>query len=441
MVHQVQPSHCSCSYCVNTKREISVDSRNSPDLSTVDRVWKSVIRHFSLDTASNVLSKTKSLLLQLALDSTFPPFSPFSCRLLLDLYQILGVNAFIDDAETVWNSQSPRCCALMTFLVSHSALLDTNSALTVLNEMCLTSEWTDSMQSLLLHALYLRLSVPHSSLSALSRTRLQNIALALSTHFQSHSHTHSPALLHAVGWLLLREIPSLPLCCRQWRLHLCSHCSRGKTACWLCETELKDCRIWETGETGETGETNVGCEWKPPDSVHRCRCGLQHPFVRHECLCENGDFPVSFDYSISSSSEEGNDDDDEADLEFEIKRIRLEKEESRKRKAVLGFDVWCLVLEYLPATDLVETACASRFLADAMQTNGVWKERYLKLFKNYRCNHGEKYKHCYYSLTKNRLKSLMNRKKREVICQVCGCFRRFASIEEYEKHLEERHSQ
>lgn len=438
-LHRLQPAPCSCSHCVNKKREIAVDSRNCPDFDTLDRVWKSVIRHFSLDASSSVLSKTKSLLLQLALDSTFPPFSPFACRLLLDLYQILGVNAFIDDAESLWNSTNPRCCALMTCLVSHSTLLDTNSALTVLNEMCLTSEWTESMQSLLLHALYLRLSAPHTPLSPRTLARLQSIALTLSTHLQSsntshththtHTHTHFPALIHAVGWLLIREIPSLPLCCRQWRLHLCPHCSRGKTTCWLCETELED---WGNGET------NGGCAWKPPDSVHRCRCGCQHPFARHACLCENGDFPVSFDYSISSSSED--EDDDDADLMFEIKRIRLENEENRKRRAVLGFDVWCSVLEFVSGRDLVEAACASRFLADAMKTNGVWRERYLRLFKHYRCGHGEKYVHCYYHLTERRVKSLMKRKKNEVICQVCGCVRRFASVEEYEKHLQEKHS-
>lgn len=450
-IHQLQSSPCSCSHCINKKRELSVDSRNCPDFNILDRVWKSVIRHFSLDTASPVLSKTKSLLLQLALDSTFPPFSPFACRLLLDLYQILGVNAFIDDAESLWNSTNPRCCALMTCLVSHSTLLDTNSALTVLNEMCLTSEWTESMQSLLLHTLYLRLSAPHTPLSPRTLARLQSIALTLSTHLQnnsldSHSHTHFPALLHAVGWLLLREIPSLPLCCKQWRLHLCSYCSRGKTTCWLCETELVDWRNGETGDTGDMKETKEikeikgGCEWKPPDSVHRCRCGLQHPFVRHSCLCENGDFPVSFDYSISSSSEAEGDDDDDADLMFEIKRIRLENEENRKRRAVLGFDVWCSVLEFVSGRDLVEAACSSRFLADAMKTNGVWRERYLGLFKHYRCGHGEKYVHCYYHLTQRRVKSLMNRKKNEVVCQVCGCVRRFASVEEYEKHLQEKHS-
>ena len=477
-IHRVQSAPCSCSHCVNKKREMAMDSRNCPDFDTLDRVWKSVIRHFSLDASNPVLSKTKSLLLQLALDSTFPPFSPFACRLLLDLYQILGINAFIDDAESLWNSTNPRCCALMTCLVSHSTLLDTNSALTVLNEMCLTSEWTESMQSLLLHALYLRLSAPHTPLSPRTLARLQSIALILSTHLQnntttsnnsnsnsnnsnnnnnnssnnssnsnsttttttttnnnnnnnSHSHTHFPALIHAVGWLLIREIPSLPLCCRQWRLHLCPHCSRGKTTCWLCETELVD---WGNGET------DGGCAWKPPDSVHRCRCGSQHPFERHACLCENGDFPVSFDYSISSSSEDEEADDDDADLMFEIKRIHLENEENRKRRAILGFDVWCSVLEFVSGRDLVEAACASRFLADAMKTNGVWRERYLRLFKHYRCGHGEKYVHCYYHLTERRVKSLLKRKKNEVICQVCGCVRRFTSVEEYEKHLQEKHS-
>lgn len=433
-VHRVQPSPCSCSHCINKKREVSVEFRTCPDLGAVDRVWKSVIRHFSLDAASPVLSKTKSLLLQLALDASLPAFSPFTCRLLLDLYQILGVNTFIDDAESLWNSGSARCCALMTCLVSHSSLLDTSSALTVLDEMCLTSEWTAPLQSLLLHALYLRLSAPHAPLSARALARLQSIALALSSHLSGCAVTHSPALLRAVGWLLLRELPSLPLCCRQWRLHLCSHCSRGNTSCWLCETQLQD---WSSGETGEA---RYGCEWKPPNSVHRCLCGLSHQFVRHACLCENGDFPVSFDYSISSSSEDEAEGDDDADLMFEIKRIRQENEENRKRRAVLGFDVWCSVLEFLPAGDLVEAACASRFLADAMKTNGVWRERYLKLFRNYRCDHGEKYSHCYYRLTQWRVKSLMNRKKNEVICQVCGCVRRFASVEEYEKHLQEKHS-
>lgn len=411
--------HCQCSNCYGKDRYLSSSQRIQRNTDDLFRAWRNAVQQFPPNSSISTIAKMKAIFVSTALSPSVPPLSPFASRVLLDLYNSLGLLAFVDDVETLWDSQSRHCCELLSCVIAHSSLLDVGSVITVLHEMCTTSQWSQSMAQLVLHCLCSRLSKPHNSLSELSKSRLETVVRCL----QPHVEDQPVPVVHCVGWLVLNEIPSLQLCCRTWRLHVCGRCGKGRTACAYCDVLLEAPR-----------ELGGRCGWRPPQSKHCCGCGVEHMDRRKQgCLCEAGDYPMSFDYSISSSS------DDEDDLVFEMKRIKLEVMEEMKHQPLFGYDVWLNVFSFLSLKDFSQMASVNHQFLEISQTDGVWKERFSSLFTHYRCNHRKNYVHNYFRMAKRRIQSLRHLKGREIICQFCGCIRRFDSREEYQKHVMESH--
>ena len=150
------------------------------------------------------------------------------------------------------------------------------------------------------------------------------------------------------------------------------------------------------------------------------------------CYCARGCYVLSYDYSIS----------DDSSSEMEDKRLCLDVESIRRAvdaRKDLSADEWLHVTDYCDLRSLIALSATNSRLRRLCANDWVWKTRYRRLFRHFRCKHSRRYEHRYEPLLKKRLHSLRKLKPGEVICQYCGCAKRFENRESYREHVESRH--
>lgn len=474
---------CSCSACINKDRALSFSQLQCANVSDYLDAWSRAIHCFPIAAQQSILPHLL-LLMERDLAQTSLHPSLFVLELFQFCFSRSGHNCVLDGIELLWNTNpSPSTLALLSALLAHTSSLSTPEILSILVMLWREASPSISLLHLTLHVLWVRLSL-HSADSSIQPS-LEDLLLLLQ-HVPVALWDSLPFLLvHAVGCLLARQCPSLRLCCGRWRVHLCPACLQQlshvaeETLCPVCVANPALVRA--SFVRNPSGVEKVsGCDWVPGEP-HVCPCcgeaceygmcgcvmgggvmgdsgkgdGRKCDGVKgygvmgdgkcdgetsagkrmndtNTCYCARGCYVLSYDYSIS----------DDSSSEMEDKRLCLDVESIRRAvdaRKDLSADEWLHVTDYCDLHSLIVLSATNSRLQQLCANDWVWKTRYRRLFRHFRCKHSRRYEHRYEPLLKKRLHSLRKLKPGEVICQYCGCAKRFENRESYREHVESRH--
>ena len=488
---------CSCSICINKDHVLSFTQLQSTNVLEYLDAWNRAIHCFPISTQQSILPHLLLLMETDLTQANLHP-SLFVLELFQFCFSRAGHNCVLDGIEFLWNtSQSPSTLDLLSALLAHTSSLDTPEILSILVMLWREASPTISLLHLTLHVLWVRfahdLSPTEHSIQSTSHV-LEDL-LGTLQHVPAALWDQLPFLLvHAVGCLLVRHNPSLRLCCGRWRVHLCPGCLQQlarvaeETQCAVCAASPAQLRASFVRHQPVVGKWSC-CDWVPGEP-HTCpfcdeysngkgdehvngKCdehvngkGDEHVDEKGDedvdgkrddhangkqdehsnekkntycsthyqaqtnstCYCARGCYVLSYDYSIS----------DDSSSETEDKRLCLDVESIRRMahtRKQLSADEWLDVMDFCDLRSIFCLSAASRRLQQLSANEWVWKTRYKRLFKHFCCKHLRRYEHNYKKLLKKRLCSVRKLKPGEVLCQYCGCAKRFESREAYRQHV------
>ena len=453
---------CSCSACINKDRVLSFSQLQCANVSDYLDAWSRAIHCFPIAAQQSILPHLL-LLMERDLAQTNLHPSLFVLELFQFCFSRSGHNCVLDGIELLWNTNpSPSTLALLSALLAHTSSLSTPEILSILVMLWREASPSISLLHLTLHVLWVRLSL-HSADSSI-QSSLEDLLLLLQQVPVALWDSLPFLLVHAVGCLLARQCPSLRLCCGRWRVHLCPACLQQlsrvaeETLCPVCVASPALVRA-SFVRNPSCVEKVSGCDWVPGEP-HVCPCcgevceygmcgfgkggGVMgdddersvgnrvNDTTTSTCYCARGCYVLSYDYSIS----------DDSSSEMEDKRLCLDVESIRREvdaRKDLSADEWLHVTDYCDLRSLIALSATNSRLRRLCANDWVWKTRYRRLFRHFRCKHSRRYEHRYEPLLKKRLHSLHKLKPGEVICQYCGCAKRFENRESYREHVESRH--
>lgn len=462
---------CMCSKCVGKPRVLALSRLQHTDVTEYLKAWNHVIRLLPISSQPRVIPRVLLLITDCVIQMSIPP-SLFVVELLQSCFSWSGKNCVLDVVEHSWNtSQSPSVYALLSCLLAHTPSLHHAEVLSILNELWKEGGPTPSLLLLTLHVLWVRLS--QSSLPSDPPELLSLVQTLNSVDVDTWSEL--PFLLvHDVGTLLAHVCPSLSLCCSRWRLHVCPSCLQrvaevgADTQCVMCMTPPsaligsfvlhRECNVkrsacgWRAGEPHCCGacerECAVACESicdsttpsTTPSTMPSTMPSTNHSTQLQACYCATGRFVLSYDYSISDDSSDSSDAFEAKRLCVELKDIEQAIRDREQLMRGLNRDVWRCVADYCAPTDLTQLACVDSAMKSVCEEGWVWRKFYLRLFRAFRCAHNRRFEHDYRLLTRRRVRSMKKLKEGEVICQYCGCAKRFEGAAAYRQHVQSRHS-
>lgn len=442
VVEQTLELPCRCTSCLYLSKEKQLLILQEKDISQYRKVLKMDLHAYpyelSIQLTSSLIDSILSYIFQSTTKDCFPT------EFLMDCFSYVDRNKIIECIETLWNHrQFESSIDCLSILLSHSSLLSFQDVLFILNQMI--SEATPSFAII---RMFSHILITHSS--SLSHTftssqQLQQI-FAWITAVPSETLTILPSYIR---WILSKKYHSFyTFCCSRWCCHLCSSCQNQTN---IILQSFFNCPFCSSNFTSVLTDIpkESSCLWKEGEEKHTCPvchydCCQDHivdnkPYK--SCLCDEGKFPLAYNYELFDSESE-------SEMEFEEKRIHIqtlnELTKQMKEKEYwwnhMNLDVLLNICSFLPISSIVEFGRVNNDMKIVVSNEWLWKCVYLRLFRNYHCQHDKKYKHVYSKLVKRRIASMNRWKKNEILCNYCGCCRRFCDLEAYRQHVVEKHS-
>lgn len=429
---QLVERKCSCSYCLR-KDSVVTSELIPPVLSpSLISVWKNNLRLLPIDSAQNTISQIiDGILAILPEERTEVNLVSILSQLLFECFHIIGRNKVLDVVELLWSARTHTpSIHLLSLILCHCTVLSPSDVLFIVCQIVSEAESSECVVKLILHVL-----LTHST----AWQQVQSDMNTLFTWLQSIPDTIWNEISPVIKWYIAVHYPSQSFCCVRWCVHLCQHCRSVQSIsshlqCPFCSPS--ECSGMQSNCTWKEGESNHCCPYCQMDCCAAIEEGT-NPYT--SCLCSGGRFPLTYNYDLFDSESSDNEFEDKRQCIEHLLQIKEQIIESRLWWNRMNLDVFLRVCQYLPYASLVTLATVNSDMQCIVDNQSIWKQRYWELFQQYRCTHPEGHSHDYKKLVIRRLKSIRRRKKHEIVCQYCGCCKRFSQDEDYSKHVIEIH--
>lgn len=442
VIEQTFEFPCRCTSCLSQSKEKQLFILQEKDTSQYLKVLKMDLHAYPYELSIHLTSSLIDSILSYIFQS--PTKDCFPTKFLMDCFSYVDRDKIMDCIEILWNHrQSESSLYCLSILLAHCSLLSFQDVLFILNQMISETTPSSAIIRLFAHVLITRSSsLSHSFISS---QQLQQVFTWI-TAAPSETLMILPSY---IKWFLSKKYQLFyTFCCSKWCCHLCSSC-QNQTNIILQSFFL--CPFCSSGSASVLTDLTdqSSCLWKEGEERHTC------PVCAHDCcqdqiednnpyktcLCDNGKFPLTYNYDLFDSESEN-------EMEFEEKRIHLQTLLKRTNQMKeekywwnhMNLDVLLNVCSFLPISSIVSLCRVNSDMKTVVSNEWLWKCIYVRLFNNYHCQHDKKYKHVYSKLVKRRIVSMRRWKKNEILCNYCGCCRRFCDLETYKQHVVEKHS-